>query len=200
MRLASTVPVLNRPSAHCHVQAVVFEVKDRHMVGYASPNKYRYCCTKELVSKTKCHQDRLILQVHMHSCYEHHPAPSMQELARLSRQHLATPFVAAAARHFCLVAGPQAPKMGSLVIRPVWVATACLTLWLSACSKRMGGPRSRTSTSRTTRRQPRPGTRSSRWRRRACTTSGLSSATQTCREPPWRAPLSGRTPQVGLAV
>ena len=45
------------------MQAVVFEVQDRHMVGYNSPNGYRYCCTKELVSKTKCHQDRLILQV-----------------------------------------------------------------------------------------------------------------------------------------
>ena len=67
------------------MQAVVFEVKDRHMVGYASPNGYRYCCTKELVSKTKCHQDRLILQVHSPLCYDHRHTRSMKELARLQR-------------------------------------------------------------------------------------------------------------------
>ena len=55
---------------HVTMQAVLFEVKDRHMVGYASPSGYRYCCTKELVSKTKCHQDRLILQV-SHLCLPH---------------------------------------------------------------------------------------------------------------------------------
>ena len=32
------------------------------MIGYPTPAGYRYCCTKDLVSKTKCHQDRLIYQ------------------------------------------------------------------------------------------------------------------------------------------
>lgn len=42
------------------VQAVIFEVGDRDLIGHPTPSGYRYCCTKELVSKTKCHQDRLI--------------------------------------------------------------------------------------------------------------------------------------------
>lgn len=45
------------------IQAVLFEVNDRELIGYPAPSGYRYCCTKELVSKTKCHQDRLIYQV-----------------------------------------------------------------------------------------------------------------------------------------
>ncbi|KAL3156990.1 hypothetical protein ABBQ38_001244 [Trebouxia sp. C0009 RCD-2024] len=44
------------------VQAVVFEVNDRDKIGYSSPAGYRYCCTKELVPKTKCHLNRLIYQ------------------------------------------------------------------------------------------------------------------------------------------
>lgn len=45
------------------VQAVIFEVNDRDKIGYSSPDGYRYCCTKELVPKTKCHLNRLIYQV-----------------------------------------------------------------------------------------------------------------------------------------
>jgi hypothetical protein len=45
------------------IQAVVFEVNDRDLIGYPTPTGYRYCCTKELVPKTKCFQDRLIYQV-----------------------------------------------------------------------------------------------------------------------------------------
>jgi hypothetical protein len=45
------------------VQAVVFEVNDRELIGYGTPQGRRYCCTKELVPKTKCFQDRLIYQV-----------------------------------------------------------------------------------------------------------------------------------------
>ena len=45
------------------IQAVVFEVNDRDLIGYPSAQGMRFCCTKELVSKTKCHQDRLIVQV-----------------------------------------------------------------------------------------------------------------------------------------
>ena len=45
------------------IQAVIFEVNDRDLIGYPTPAGYRYCCTKELVPKTKCFQDRLIYQV-----------------------------------------------------------------------------------------------------------------------------------------
>ena len=45
------------------IQAVIFEVNDRNLIGYPTPMGYRYCCTKELVPKTKCYQDRLIHQV-----------------------------------------------------------------------------------------------------------------------------------------
>ena len=45
------------------IQAVLFEVNDRDKIGYSSPDGRRYCCVKELVSKTKCHLDRLIYQV-----------------------------------------------------------------------------------------------------------------------------------------
>ena len=41
---------------------MLFEVKDRGLVGYQAPDGYKYCCTKDLVSKTKCHVDRLIYQ------------------------------------------------------------------------------------------------------------------------------------------
>ena len=43
-------------------QAVIFEVGDRDLIGHPTPSGYRYCCTKDLVAKTKCHQDRLIYQ------------------------------------------------------------------------------------------------------------------------------------------
>ncbi len=42
---------------------MIFEVNDRDLIGYPTPTGYRYCCTKELVPKTKCFQDRLIYQV-----------------------------------------------------------------------------------------------------------------------------------------
>ena len=45
------------------IQAVLFEVTDRNLIGYPTSSGYRYCCTKELVSMTKCHQDRLIYEV-----------------------------------------------------------------------------------------------------------------------------------------
>ena len=45
------------------IQAVLFEVNDRALIGYPTSTGYRYCCTKELVSKTKCFLDRLIYQV-----------------------------------------------------------------------------------------------------------------------------------------
>ena len=48
------------------IQAVLFEVNDRNLIGYPTSTGYRYCCTKELVPKTKCHKDRLIYQV----CYD----------------------------------------------------------------------------------------------------------------------------------
>ena len=35
---------------------------DRDLIGHPTPAGYRYCCTKDLVAKTKCHQDRLIYQ------------------------------------------------------------------------------------------------------------------------------------------
>ncbi len=44
------------------VQAVLFEVHDRDLIGHPTPGGHRYCCTKELVPKTKCFQDRLIYQ------------------------------------------------------------------------------------------------------------------------------------------
>ncbi|KAK9785184.1 hypothetical protein WJX73_002774 [Symbiochloris irregularis] len=44
------------------IQAVIFEVQDRNLIGYPTPYGYRYCCTKDIVPKTKCHQDRLIVQ------------------------------------------------------------------------------------------------------------------------------------------
>eukprot|EP00891_Asterochloris_glomerata_P000521 jgi/Astpho2/521/Aster-03556 len=44
------------------IQAVLFEVNDRDKIGYPTPQGYRYCCTKELVSKTACHIDRLIVK------------------------------------------------------------------------------------------------------------------------------------------
>ncbi|KAK9846593.1 hypothetical protein WJX81_007332 [Elliptochloris bilobata] len=44
------------------IQAVLFEVNDRDLIGHPTPGGYRYCCTKELVPKTKCFQDRLIYQ------------------------------------------------------------------------------------------------------------------------------------------
>ncbi|KAK9820340.1 hypothetical protein WJX72_009196 [[Myrmecia] bisecta] len=44
------------------IQAVIFEVNDRDRIGFPTPQGYRYCCTKELVSKTKCFQDRLIIK------------------------------------------------------------------------------------------------------------------------------------------
>ena len=50
------------------IQAVIFEVNDRNLIGYPASDGYKYCCTKELVSKTKCHQDRLIVQVCTASC------------------------------------------------------------------------------------------------------------------------------------
>lgn len=45
------------------IQAVIFEVNDRDKIGYSAPDGYRYCCTKELVPKTKCHLNRLIYKV-----------------------------------------------------------------------------------------------------------------------------------------
>ena len=45
------------------IQAVLFEVNDRDKIGYPTPQGYHYCCTKELVSKTACHIDRLIVKV-----------------------------------------------------------------------------------------------------------------------------------------
>ena len=45
------------------IQAVLFEVNDRDKIGQTTPQGYRYCCTKELVSKTACHIDRLIVKV-----------------------------------------------------------------------------------------------------------------------------------------
>lgn len=47
------------------IQAVLFEVNDRNLIGYPTSSGYRYCCTKELVSMTKCHQDRLIYEVRL---------------------------------------------------------------------------------------------------------------------------------------
>ena len=44
-------------------QAVIFEVGDRNLIGYPTPLGYRYCCTKDIVPKTKCYQDHLIVQV-----------------------------------------------------------------------------------------------------------------------------------------
>ena len=58
------------------IQAVIFEVNDRDLIGYPTPTGYRYCCTKELVSKTKCFQDRLIYQVR--GWGSGHAAASMQ--------------------------------------------------------------------------------------------------------------------------
>jgi len=55
---SSNPPSLSAPST----QAVIFEVGDRDLIGHPTPAGYRYCCTKDLVSKTKCHQDRLIYQ------------------------------------------------------------------------------------------------------------------------------------------
>ena len=49
------------------IQAVIFEVNDRDKIGYSSPEGYYYCCVKELRSKTKCHLDRLIYKVYLHS-------------------------------------------------------------------------------------------------------------------------------------
>lgn len=37
----------------------------RELIGHPTPGGVRYCCTKELVPKTKCFQDRLIYQVHI---------------------------------------------------------------------------------------------------------------------------------------
>ncbi|KAK9818476.1 hypothetical protein WJX74_008461 [Apatococcus lobatus] len=42
------------------IQAVIFEVNDRNRIGYPTSQGYRYCCTKELVPKTKCSLERLI--------------------------------------------------------------------------------------------------------------------------------------------
>lgn len=47
------------------IQAVIFEVNDRNLIGYPTADRYRYCCTKELVSMTKCHQDKLIYEVRL---------------------------------------------------------------------------------------------------------------------------------------
>lgn len=44
------------------IQAVIFEVGDRNLIGYPTPLGYRYCCTKDIVPKTKCYQDHLIVQ------------------------------------------------------------------------------------------------------------------------------------------
>ena len=52
--------------SHCQ-QAVIFEVGDRNLIGYPTPLGYRYCCTKDIVPKTKCHKDRLIVQVLPHA-------------------------------------------------------------------------------------------------------------------------------------
>ncbi len=41
---------------------MLFEVHDRDLIGHPTPGGHRYCCTKELVPKTKCFQDRLIYQ------------------------------------------------------------------------------------------------------------------------------------------
>mmetsp|Transcript_1135 Transcript_1135/g.2014 ORF Transcript_1135/g.2014 Transcript_1135/m.2014 type:complete len:521 (-) Transcript_1135:1470-3032(-) len=48
------------------VQAVVFEVHDRDRIGYTTADGMtrRYCCTKELVAKTRCYPGRLIVQPH----------------------------------------------------------------------------------------------------------------------------------------
>ena len=45
------------------MQLVLFEVKDRDMVGYQSADGYKYCCTRELQAKTKCNLDKLIYKV-----------------------------------------------------------------------------------------------------------------------------------------
>ncbi len=45
------------------IQAVIFEVNDRNRIGYPTSQGYRYCCTKELVPKTKCSLERLIYHV-----------------------------------------------------------------------------------------------------------------------------------------
>lgn len=45
------------------IQMVIFEVNDRGLIGYPTKDGHRYCCTKDLVSKTKCNLERLIVQV-----------------------------------------------------------------------------------------------------------------------------------------
>jgi hypothetical protein len=45
------------------VQAVIFEVNDRGLIGYPTKTGHRYCCAKDMVSKTKCSRDRLIYSV-----------------------------------------------------------------------------------------------------------------------------------------
>jgi hypothetical protein len=45
------------------VQAVIFEVTDRGLIGYPTKTGHRYCCAKDMVSKTKCSRDRLIYSV-----------------------------------------------------------------------------------------------------------------------------------------
>lgn len=45
------------------IQMVIFEVNDRRLIGYPTKDGHRYCCTKDLVSKTKCNLERLIVQV-----------------------------------------------------------------------------------------------------------------------------------------
>ena len=60
------------------IQAVIFEVNDRDKIGYSSPDGYRYCCTKELVPKTKCHLNRLIYKVGDTAMSPKHQATSLQ--------------------------------------------------------------------------------------------------------------------------
>ena len=57
------------------IQAVLFEVNDRNLIGYPSATGYRYCCTKELVPKTKCYQDRLIYQARRCMIWDHEDCP-----------------------------------------------------------------------------------------------------------------------------
>ena len=46
------------------MQAVLFDVKDRELLGHRmASGGHQYCCTKGVVPDTKCHVDRLIYKV-----------------------------------------------------------------------------------------------------------------------------------------
>lgn len=62
--ISSFFPPLSppQPKKKNKKKAVIFEVGDRDLIGHPTAAGTRYCCTKELVPKTKCHQDRLIYQ------------------------------------------------------------------------------------------------------------------------------------------